>query len=368
MTAAQRKPEAARNLARQLVLTGEPFRANEKRGGGNFPAARFWFTLASQVDPTYDRPEVELGSIHFYRGLYDEAAEHFHEAQRRDPRNPSTLNQLGETYLKLGRIDEARPLLRAGRRAPSGAGGAAPESRAGRTSWPAGARTRSAALEAAIQRATAGLRGRAGGARGAAPARGGRLSARGDHRLGARLVAGPRDAACRRCAPAWLEALAAGLLLAAAVAMRVVNPGVYSGLFDEGIRVEQLYLMSAGYRPFRDIFAAQGPLLLDLLHPWFVLFGQDLVAARWSVGVYSLVGLAGRVLAGAAGRRAAGGDHGGVRCWCSARSTSKARGSRWPRCRPWRRPRSRSARRSSTRGAAAGAGWSRAACCWRSAC
>ena len=92
---------------------------------------------------------------------------------------------------------------------------------------------------------------------------------------------------------AWLEATAAGLLLAAAVAMRVVNPGVYSGLFDEGIRVEQLFLMSAGYRPFRDIFAAQGPLLLDLLHPWFVLFGQDLVAARWSVGVYSLVGLAG---------------------------------------------------------------------------
>ena len=91
----------------------------------------------------------------------------------------------------------------------------------------------------------------------------------------------------------WLEATAAALLLALAVAMRVVNPGVYSGLFDEGIRVEQLFLMSAGYRPFRDIFAAQGPLLLDLLHPWFVLFGQNLVAASWSVGVYSLIGLAG---------------------------------------------------------------------------
>ena len=107
VTAARRKPEAARNLSRQLVLTGEPFRANEKRQGGNFPAARFWFSLASQVDPTYDRPEVELGSIHFYRGLYAEAAEHFHEAQRRDPRNASTFHQLGETYLKLGRIDEA---------------------------------------------------------------------------------------------------------------------------------------------------------------------------------------------------------------------------------------------------------------------
>src|SRR5687768_4751741 len=105
----------------------------------------------------------------------------------------------------------------------------------------------------------------------------------------------------------WVEVAAAALLIAVAVAMRVVNPGVYSGLFDEGIRVEQLFLMSAGYRPFRDIFAAQGPLLLDLLHPWFVLFGQDLVAARWSVGVYSLVGLAGtywlaRLVGGQIGR------------------------------------------------------------------
>ena len=115
VAAARRKPESARNLSRQLVLTGEPFRANEKRQGGNFPAARFWFSLASQVDPTYDRPEVELGSIHFYRGLYPEAAAHFHEAQRRDPRNSSTFSQLGETYLKLGRIRRGRQLLRAGR-------------------------------------------------------------------------------------------------------------------------------------------------------------------------------------------------------------------------------------------------------------
>src|SRR5215213_4787511 len=90
----------------------------------------------------------------------------------------------------------------------------------------------------------------------------------------------------------WIEALVALPLFGVAVAARLVNLGAYSGLFDEGIRAEQLFLMSSGYRPFRDIYAAQGPLLLDLLHPWFMLFGQDLAAARMAVGVYSLVGLA----------------------------------------------------------------------------
>ena len=105
--AVSRNPGAARNLARQLTLRGEPFRNDEKRGGGNFAAAQFWFTLASRVDPAYDRPEVELGSLHFYRDRYDEAAEHFGEALRRDPRNASTYHQLAETYVKLGRTTEA---------------------------------------------------------------------------------------------------------------------------------------------------------------------------------------------------------------------------------------------------------------------
>jgi tetratricopeptide (TPR) repeat protein len=116
LTAVGRKPESARNLARQLVLTGEPYRSDEKRGGGNFTAARFWFGLASQVDPTYDRPEVELGSIHFYRGMYQEAADHFQEASRRDPRNASTYSQLGETYLKLGQVDQAISFFEVGMR------------------------------------------------------------------------------------------------------------------------------------------------------------------------------------------------------------------------------------------------------------
>ncbi len=105
--AVAKNPGAARNLARQLVLRGEPCRADERRGGGRFECAAFWFGLASRVDPTYDRPEVELGSILYYRGRYEEAAAHFAEASHRDPRNPSTYSQLGDSYVKLGRVEEA---------------------------------------------------------------------------------------------------------------------------------------------------------------------------------------------------------------------------------------------------------------------
>jgi hypothetical protein len=90
-----------------------------------------------------------------------------------------------------------------------------------------------------------------------------------------------------------IEAVLLVALVAAAIGMRLVNLDQYSGLFDEGIRGEQLFLMTLGYRPFRDIFAAQGPLLLDSLYPWFRLYGSDLAAARLAVGTYSMLGLLG---------------------------------------------------------------------------
>jgi hypothetical protein len=109
-----------------------------------------------------------------------------------------------------------------------------------------------------------------------------------------------------------LAAVSAVLLLA--LTPRLINLDSYSGLFDEGIRVEQLFLMSHGYRPFREIFAAQGPLLLDAYYPLYALFAallpSKLVAARLVVVTYSLVGLAGlywvgHQLAGRAGGLAA---------------------------------------------------------------
>lgn len=89
------------------------------------------------------------------------------------------------------------------------------------------------------------------------------------------------------------ELLALTLLLAVAVRFRVLNLEHFSGSFDEGIRMEQLLLMELGFRPFRDIFASQGPLLLDLLFPAYVLFGKTIGAVRLGVSVLSLVGLLG---------------------------------------------------------------------------
>ncbi|MGE3911587.1 MAG: glycosyltransferase family 39 protein [Chloroflexota bacterium] len=78
-----------------------------------------------------------------------------------------------------------------------------------------------------------------------------------------------------------------------ALRLRTSNLDAYTGSFDEGIRAQQLLLMSAGYRPFQDIFASQGPLLLDLLYPFYLLFGQTLAAARGGVVVCGMVAILG---------------------------------------------------------------------------
>ena len=86
----------------------------------------------------------------------------------------------------------------------------------------------------------------------------------------------------------WLGLLA---LLALAVPSRLLNLEQFAGKFDEGIRGTQLMLMAAGYRPFREIFASQGPLSLDVFFPTYMLFGQTLGAARLAPALFSIVGI-----------------------------------------------------------------------------
>jgi hypothetical protein len=91
-----------------------------------------------------------------------------------------------------------------------------------------------------------------------------------------------------------------GGLLTFALQLRLANLEHFTGSFDEGIRAMQLLLMDHGYRPYRDIFASQGPLLLDLLYPFYVFFGRTLGAIRLGVGLMSLLGLLGAWWAGRA--------------------------------------------------------------------
>jgi hypothetical protein len=81
------------------------------------------------------------------------------------------------------------------------------------------------------------------------------------------------------------------LLLALALPTRVLNLDAFAGKFDEGIRGAQLMLMAVGYRPFRDIFASQGPLSLDIFYPTYMLFGQTLGAARLAPALFSVAGV-----------------------------------------------------------------------------
>jgi hypothetical protein len=89
----------------------------------------------------------------------------------------------------------------------------------------------------------------------------------------------------------WAEGAGLLALLAVALPTRLVNLDAFVGKFDEGIRGEQLLLMAAGFRPFRDIFASQGPLSLEVFYPTFMLFGQTLGAARLAAVALSVVGL-----------------------------------------------------------------------------
>jgi predicted membrane-bound mannosyltransferase len=117
-------------------------------------------------------------------------------------------------------------------------------------------------------------------------------------------------AAASFMAPPALELLVLLGIFLLAVATRAINLDEYSGDLDEGIRGMQLLLMRAGYRPFQDISASQGPLLLDLLYPLYNLYGGSLAAARMAVGTYSLLAILGaywigRQVAGQLGAAAA---------------------------------------------------------------
>ena len=96
----------------------------------------------------------------------------------------------------------------------------------------------------------------------------------------------------------WLlvaEAVVLLGLLWLALTVRLTGLGDHTDLSDEGIRGVQLRLLAAGFTPVSEIYASQGPLSLWLFYPAVAIFGPDILVARLTVVVSSLVVMAGAV-------------------------------------------------------------------------
>jgi hypothetical protein len=84
-------------------------------------------------------------------------------------------------------------------------------------------------------------------------------------------------------------------LLWLAVTVRLTGLADHTDVSDEGIRGVQLRLLAAGFRPVSEIYASQGPVSLWLFYPAVALFGPEIVVARLSVVVSSMIVLAASV-------------------------------------------------------------------------
>jgi predicted membrane-bound mannosyltransferase len=89
------------------------------------------------------------------------------------------------------------------------------------------------------------------------------------------------------------ELVALAAILGVAVWLRLAGLADPTDISDEGIRGVQLRLLQAGFKPVSEIYASQGPLSLWLFYPGVALFGPDIVVARMTVVVNSLVVLLG---------------------------------------------------------------------------
>lgn len=77
-----------------------------------------------------------------------------------------------------------------------------------------------------------------------------------------------------------------------AVALRLFPLGGGMLDYDEGVYWQSLRAMAAGHSLFAQVFSSQPPAFLDLVYPFYTLFGQSIAAARLGIAVYSLIGLA----------------------------------------------------------------------------
>lgn len=85
-----------------------------------------------------------------------------------------------------------------------------------------------------------------------------------------------------------------------ALVMRLAPLGGYSTEYDEGVYWQSLRAMAGGHALFNSVFSSQPPFFLLSVYPFYIAFGQTLVAARAAMLVYSMIGIGAAYLLGKA--------------------------------------------------------------------
>lgn len=103
--------EAVRQSPSAADAEGEYNRGVRARVAKDWPAAVSAFRRVLGLRGDLPDAWNELGYALRNQGRYSESLDAYHEALRLRPDFPEALEYLGETYVKLGRLDDARRIL-----------------------------------------------------------------------------------------------------------------------------------------------------------------------------------------------------------------------------------------------------------------
>ncbi len=100
----------------------------------------------------------------------------------------------------------------------------------------------------------------------------------------------------RISAAEWIALAACALVLMSAL-QTLRGQGVD---YDEGVYWQSLRAMAEGHRLFDPVFSSQPPLFLLSVYPFYVIFGQELGAARVALAIFAVSGIVGTYIVGRA--------------------------------------------------------------------
>jgi tetratricopeptide (TPR) repeat protein len=100
--------------AEYALLRGHALSRLAEKGAATWAAARASLETAAALDPAWDEPEIDLAEALLHLNDDAGAIAHLMKAIRNQPDRASTYANLGDLYLRLGYLDHAEKVLRAG--------------------------------------------------------------------------------------------------------------------------------------------------------------------------------------------------------------------------------------------------------------